>query len=57
MNEEFDPAVFEMLIHLLEVSVVLGIAVIIYITKKYSKKMNTDLEKKLIDEVDISSDK
>lgn len=56
MNDEFDPALFETLIHLLEVSVVIGIAVIVYITKKYSKEMNTELEKKLNDEVDLSSD-
>lgn len=51
MNEFMDHGTFEMLIHLLELSVVVGIGVTIYITKKYSPKMNRELEKKLDDEV------
>jgi hypothetical protein len=35
-----DTALFEHLIHLLELSVVVGIGVIIYITKKYSSRIN-----------------
>lgn len=56
MNEEFDPATFEFLIHILEVSVVIGIGVIVYITKRYSKDINRDLEKRLERELDISSE-
>lgn len=55
MNEEFDPSTFEMLIHLLEASVVLGIGVIVYITKKHSKAINHDIDKRMKDEMDISS--
>jgi hypothetical protein len=55
MEHEIDSATFETLIHLLEVSVVLGIGVIVYITKKYSGKVNKDLEKK-IDEMDTLSE-
>lgn len=51
MNSEFDPALFESLIHLLELSVVIGIAVIVYITKKYSGKINNDIQRK-VDEMD-----
>lgn len=47
MNEEFDPAIFEFLIHILEFSVVIGIGVIVYITKKYSGTVNQELEKKV----------
>lgn len=56
MNSEFDPAVFETLIHMLELSVVLGIGVIVYITKKYSGKINKDLQRK-VDEMDSSPTK
>lgn len=53
MNEEFDPATFEFLIHILEFSVVIGIGVIIYINLNHSKKINKDIEKRLEDEMDI----
>ncbi len=42
-----DPRIFEGLIHLLELSVVVGIGVIVYITKKYSSGINQRLEKTL----------
>ncbi|HLT22654.1 MAG TPA: hypothetical protein VKZ84_04395 [Bacteriovoracaceae bacterium] len=51
MNEFIDHSTFEMLIHLLELSVVIGIGVIIYITRKYSANVNRDMEKKLEDEL------
>lgn len=54
MNE-FDPALFETLIHLLELSVVVGIGVIVYITKKYSGKINHDLQRR-VDEMDPASE-
>lgn len=54
MNENFDHATFETLIHLLELSVVIGIGVIVYITKKYSGKVNRDLERR-VDEMDSTS--
>ncbi len=57
MNNEFDTSTFELLVHLLEVSVVLGIGVIIYITKKYSGKINAKLEKEKLNELEILSDK
>lgn len=50
-NELMDPATFEMLIHLLELSVVVGIGVIVYITKKYSGGLNKQMEKRLDDEL------
>ena len=50
-NELMDPATFEMLIHLLELSVVIGIGVIVYITKKYSSGLNRQMESKLDDEL------
>lgn len=56
MNQ-VDTATFELLVHLLEVSVVLGIGVIIYITKKHGNKMNKNLPKELADEVEVLSDK
>lgn len=57
MNEFMDHATFEMLIHLLELSVVIGIGVIIYITRKYSSNVNREMEKKLENELlDISED-
>ncbi len=52
-----DISTFEWLVHLLEVSVVLGIGVIIYITKKHGNKMNKSLPKELTDEVEILPDK
>jgi hypothetical protein len=55
MTHELDPSVFEFLIHLLEVSVVLGIAVIVYITKKYSKNINRDIEQRMLNEGYITS--
>lgn len=51
MNSDFDPALFESLIHLLELSVVVGIGVIVYITKKYSGKINSEIQRK-VDEMD-----
>lgn len=57
MNEFMDHSTFEMLIHLLELSVVIGIGVIVYITRKYSGKMNREMEKRLEDELqDLSED-
>jgi hypothetical protein len=56
MNPEIDPATFEFLVHILEVSVVLGIGVIVYITHKHSKRINQQIEKRLKDEMDISSE-
>lgn len=56
MNDHFDPVLFETLIHLLELSVVVGIGVIVYITKKYSGKMNKEIERK-VDEMDSVSRK
>jgi hypothetical protein len=56
MNPEIDPATFEFLVHILEVSVVLGIGVIVYITHKHSKRINQHIEKRLKDEMDISSE-
>ncbi len=50
-NELMDPATFETLIHLLELSVVIGIGVIVYITKKYSSGINKQMEKRLDDEL------
>lgn len=55
MNHGFDTSVFETLIHLLELSVVVGIGVIVYITKKYSGKMNKDIQRK-VDEMDAYPD-
>lgn len=52
MNENLDPKTFEFLIHILEASVVIGIGVIVYITKTHSK----DINKRLESEVDLSSD-
>lgn len=52
MNENLDPATFEFLIHILEASVVIGIGVIVYITKTHSKEINKRLER----EVDLSSE-
>ncbi len=52
-----DTSSFELLVHLLEVSVVLGIGVIIYITKKHGNKMNKNLPKEFTDEMEILSDK
>ena len=57
MTPELDPSVFEFLIHILEFSVVVGIAVIVYITKKYSKNINHDIEKRMIHEGYIVSEK
>lgn len=51
LNEIMDHGTFEMLIHLLELSVVIGIAVTIYISRKYSANMNKEMEKQLDDEV------
>lgn len=56
MNETFDTATFEFLIHILEVSVVVGIGVIVYITKKYSKNINHDIDRRLERELDLPSD-
>lgn len=56
MNHGFDTDTFETLIHLLELSVVVGIGVIVYITKKYSGKMNQDIQRK-VDEMDSLSEK
>ncbi|MFA7614402.1 MAG: hypothetical protein WCY48_09210 [Candidatus Caldatribacteriota bacterium] len=57
MNEFMDHSTFETLIHLLELSVVIGIGVIVYITRKYSGKVNREMEKKLEDELqDLSED-
>lgn len=53
MNETFDPALFETLIHMLELSVVIGIGVIVYITKRYSGKMNKEIQRK-VDEMETS---
>ncbi|MFP5384745.1 MAG: hypothetical protein ACLGHN_01610 [Bacteriovoracia bacterium] len=53
-NSDIDPALFETLIHLLELSVVVGIGVIVYITKKYSGKINKEIERK-VDEMDSLS--
>lgn len=50
-NELMDPSTFETLIHLLELSVVVGIGVIVYITKKYSAGLNQKMEKNLEDEL------
>lgn len=50
MNDERTIEIFQNLIHLLEVSVVLGIAVVVYITKKYSKNINEKLEKKIAED-------
>lgn len=55
MNEVLDHDVFEFLIHALELSVVVGIGVIVYITKTHSKKINEDLEKKIADEMEAPS--
>ncbi len=55
MNHALDPVVFETLIHLLEASVVLGIGVIVYITNRHSKNINASIEKRMKDELDISS--
>ncbi len=46
MNETIGlpPVIFEYLMKLLEVSVVLGIGVIIYITKTQSKKINKSID-------------
>lgn len=55
MTHAIDPAIFETLIHLLEASVVVGIGVIVYITNKHSKNINRDIEKRMKDELDISS--
>ena len=57
MNNSLDTSTFELFVHLLEVSVVLGIGVIIYITKKYSGKINSRMEKEKLDELEILSDK
>lgn len=54
-NELMDPATFETLIHLLELSVVIGIGVIVYITKKYSSGLNKQMEKRLDDELQHKS--
>jgi hypothetical protein len=56
MNDNIDQATFEFLVHMLEVSVVVGIGVIVYITNKHSKQINKDMEKRLQDELDISSE-
>lgn len=55
MNDSFDHATFETLIHLLELSVVVGIGVIIFITKKYSGKVNKDIQRR-VDEMDSISE-
>jgi hypothetical protein len=54
MNHEIDPTTFEFLVHILEVSVVLGIGVIVYITHKHSRRINQQIEQRLKDEMDIS---
>ena len=56
MDPNMDPATFEFLIHILEASVVIGIGVIVYITKTHSKVINQDIERRLKDELDVSSE-
>lgn len=56
MTDPINTETFEMLIHLLELSVVLGIASIVYITKKYSKKINDRYEGVIDGEVDTISE-
>ena len=46
-----DLEVFELLIHLLELSVVLGIGIIVYITKKYPKKEHGEKLKETEDDL------
>lgn len=55
MEHELDLATFEFLIHILEVSVVLGIGVIVYITRKHSADINKEIEQRMKDEMDFSS--
>ena len=55
MNYEFPVETFEILIHMLELSVVVGIGVIVYITHKHSTRINAELNKRVKDDVDISS--
>jgi hypothetical protein len=52
MLETEPPFIIEVLIHLLEISVVVGIGIIIYINKKYSTRINREMVKK--DESQIS---
>lgn len=53
MNEEFPVETFEFLIHMLELSVVVGIGVIVYITHKHSGRINTELNKRVKNDVDL----
>jgi hypothetical protein len=54
VEHQIDPATFEFLVHVLEVSVVIGIGVIIYITRKHSTELNRRLDERMKDEVDVS---
>jgi hypothetical protein len=56
MTDPIDAATFEFLIHILEVSVVIGIGVIVYITKKHSGDINRKIDERLKHELDISSE-
>ena len=48
--ESNPPALIEWLIHLLELSVVVGIGVVVWVNRKYSPGLNKKLQQRLDDE-------